>query len=234
MSQDKMLFYIISFISLLALISFLASPYFHIHGFNFQGLERLKEAELEKMLEPYYQANILLVNPDEIKNELMNLDYVQNVLIKRRLPDYLEIKIKERRPLARINNNGKYLIFTEDGYILQEGAFRDKVEVPEIRGFGYILKQNQIQYTPALAEIVQALSQVKNDTLQMINLIYLVEGRLRLELKNDVPVYINPVNDLTETFKILQSIISKMKKEDLVAEYIDLSLLKKPVIRMKR
>lgn len=232
MSQDKLLVYIIAFISLIAIISFLSSPYFQVRNISYQGLEALKKSELEEILKTYYRRNILLIDKSEVRARLLKLSYIKEVTVIKNPPDKLEIVIEERVPLAKINNNGKYLVFSEKGYILEKGSLKTRSRVPEILGTGYSLANNRVLFSPLLEEIVQALKEINRETREMIASIQADKGEINLGLYSQVPIYLGSSKDLVKKFRILQSVLTKVRKEDLKVEYIDLSIFQKPVIKL--
>lgn len=231
MEQDRFLIFIITGISLIALFSFSMSPFFHISSIEFDGLEIVRENEVNSLIDNYYGENIWLLDKTVLKNRLEQTSMIKRVQVEKVFPDKIHIIVEERVPLAKINNNGKYLLFSSSGFIIEEGAVNMRVKVPEIIGLGYSLNQNNISFTPELEKIVQALAQVDKETRELINKIVCQDKEITA-YHNNIPVYLNNYQELNKKFRILESIFDKILQEDIVVDYIDLSLLEKPVIKL--
>jgi cell division protein FtsQ len=232
MSQNKLLFLLITIISLIALISFGLSPFFQISEINFSGLELLSAEELNNLLKSYYLDNIIILDKSNIENRLLQSSYIKDVRVAKKYPNRLEIVIEERRPLAKINNNGEYLVFTADGFIL-ENATRVRGVVPEIKGMGYSLKGNRIIYTPELEQVVQALYAIDRETVARLSLIQMDESGKVKVFAGSLPIFLGVSDELREKFRILHSILNKVKEDNLPYEYIDLSIIQRPVVKLK-
>src|SRR5690554_198413 len=98
MSQNKLLAYIITFISILAIISFSLSPFFEVKSIEFEGLKIMVENEFSFIIDLYEKANILFLDYSEIEKSLLELPLVKEVEIKKDFPDKINIKIIERDP----------------------------------------------------------------------------------------------------------------------------------------
>ena len=231
MSQNRLLFYLIAFISIIALISFSLSPFFEVKNFVYNGLNVLVEEEISSIIETYNNANLLFLDHRNIEKELVKLPYIKSVEIEKKYPDSIIINIKEREPLARIKNNGQFLSFTSSGFIVESTPGNLRVLVPEIKGFGYSLDNNYINFSSILNELVQALKELNKNTRSMIGTILYKEDSITATF-NKIPIYLGSSSQLKEKFRILQSITNKIKEEDLKVEYIDLTLFKKPVIKL--
>ncbi|MFP4015658.1 MAG: cell division protein FtsQ/DivIB [Halanaerobiales bacterium] len=232
MTQNKLLALLITFISIIALISFSLSPFFDVQHFTYSGLQLISENELSSTMQEYEKANILYLDHRDLANDLMEIAYVKDVEISRRYPDTVVINIKERVPLAKINNNGKYLTFTASGFIVESGAINSRVQVPEIKGLGYSLDNSNIAFSPVLNEIVQALDKLSIEYRSKLTAIIYDDDNVTA-FYGQVPIQLSDPEKLGEKFSVLQSIIKKIIQEDLQVEYIDLSLYKRPVIKLK-
>ncbi|NLM98020.1 MAG: FtsQ-type POTRA domain-containing protein [Halanaerobiaceae bacterium] len=235
MSQDSLLAYLITFFSILALVSFAFSPFFEIKSIEIQGLNVLDEDELDSLITPYENKNILLLDSRKLDRELKaGSGYIEGVKIKKDFPDKLVIIIDEREPVAMINNNGKYISFSSSGFIVEEGLLKKRVSVPEISGLGYSLKNNRISFSKILGEIVQALEKLSMERRSGITKIsYDEEKNILTADTNAYQVYFGQPEELADKFKVLESVFRKIEEQDLNVEYVDLRILKKPVIKLK-
>lgn len=233
MSQHKLLIYLIAFISTIALISFSLSPFFEVSNFEYKGLKILKDEEISNLLQEYENSNILYIDHRDIKRNLLKQPYIESVVIKKVYPDNIIIDIKERKPIAKIINDGQFLSFTSNGFIVEIGTKISKISVPEIKGLGYSLNNNEIKFSTVLNKIVQALKVLDTDIRSRLETVIYNDNKNIVAYFNKIPVNLGVPNQLVEKFKILQSVIIKISEEKLDVEYVDLNLFKKPVIKLK-
>ncbi len=233
MSQNKLLFLLVTIVSLIALISFGLSPFFQISEINYIGLELLTAEELNNLLRAYYLDNIIILDKSNIENHLLQSSFIKNINVIKKYPNRLEIVIEERKPLAKINNNGEYLVFTVDGFILENAAWISGI-VPEIKGMGYSLKGSRIIFTPELEQVVQALHDIDRETVARLTQIQMDKPAGKVEaFAGSIPIFLGVCDELREKFRVLHSIFNKVKDEKLPYEYIDLSIIQRPVVKLK-
>ncbi len=233
--QGKRLYALIAFISIISLFSFLASPLFQVHSLDFKGLKNLTVSELREELQNYYQRNIWLIDKRELKYNLIKNNYIKEVSIRKVFPDNLLINISERIPIAKINNNGIYLIFTADGFILEKGSLKGRAKVPEVKGIGYSFAEDKLVFSLLLEKIVQALREIDSHTRSDIIEIYRENDKgIIVNLSQRFPAYLGNEDDLIKKFRVLESILEKIQKENLSVDYIDLRIIQKPVVKLKK
>lgn len=235
MSQNKLLIYLITFISIIAIYSFLSSPIFYVHSLKFNGLQYMEESDLEKEFVDYIKTNLWVIDKKILRQKLLNNNYIKEVNIKKKFPDKLIFNIVERVPLAKINNNGYFIVFSEDGLILEQGSIKTRFKVPLIKGTGYSFQGDKIIFSDELSKIVQALTAMERQTREMLWEINLKnKNDIRVDLAQRIPVYIGSGDNISKKFMVLESIIKKISAEKLKVEYIDLSIVQRPVIKLKK
>ncbi len=232
MSQDKVLIIIVAVISILAIISYLASPFFAVNSIEINKLAVLTGQEIKESLASYQGSNIWIINKDEIRGILKGFKYVKSLEVDKQLPATLKIEIKERVPLAKINNNGKFIVFDSDGYILEEGAFKTRASVPLIKGVGYSFEDERLIFPETIMQIVQALKELNSEARAMIEYVeYKDDKTLSMQLKSKVQVLMGDLTEVIEKFKILNSVLTKIAEEKMEVDYIDLRIVERPVIK---
>ncbi len=231
MSQNKLLVYLVAFISTMALISFSLSPFFHIANFEYHGLNIITKEEIINIIEPYINLNILFLDQGDLNKDLLLHPYIKSVDIIKNYPNQIRLNIKEREPIAKINNNGQYIFFTSNGFIVETGSIKSRLSVPEIKGLGYSLNNNYISFSRVLNDIVQALKELDISIRAGIVTVIYKENTISASYQN-IPIYLGLPSQLMDKFRVLQSIIIKITQEKLDVEYIDVTLYKKPVIKL--
>ena len=235
MSQNRLLLLIIIFISIIAVFSFLSSPFFSVHNFLVSGNKIMNKNELINMLNSFREHNIWMIDSDQVRKRILNNKYIKKVKVNKKYPDTIKLNIEERRPLGKINNNGHYLVFDQSGYILEEGSLKSRAEVPLITKVGYSFSGNKISFSPIFKKVVQALASIQQSKITKIKSISKEnKGEINLYLKSDINVYLGESDDLPRKVEILSAIIDRIKKQNLDVKYIDLKLVDKPVIKMNK
>ena len=80
---------------------------FKIKEITIENISLIKEKDLKKLLVPIYGKNLLFLNNDEIKKELMQNNLIDSFNIKKKYPNTLKIKIFEKKPIAILFNQKK-------------------------------------------------------------------------------------------------------------------------------
>jgi len=228
----------IIFIGLGVFFSLIYSPSLEIKDFNVKGNEVLKTDEIINNINKFKNKNILLVNIDELRKSLLAREkYIKDVIINKIYPNKLEIIITERKPIAKIVNDKKTLVFDNEGYILEQGKNDIKADVPLLKGVGYSFSKNRIVFTPSFEKLVQELEDLKFSLIKELNLIQykqLQNNKFRVELlimNNNIKVKLGDLENLAKKFKILEATILDIKKNNLKVDYINLQYPDKPVYK---
>lgn len=226
-------------IGIIALFSFLNSPYFQIRDFLVKGNKIIYKEEVMAYLKSYNGDNILFLDEAKIKKRLKEQEkYIKEVNIKKSYPDKLNISIIERTPLARIINNGIVLVFDKEGVILENNKKKIRADVPLLKGMGYSFQKNKIDFSKSLEKTIEQLKNIDNTLIKDINLIKynkrsIKEEVLELTILDNIEVYLGNMDDLNDKFEIMEATIKKIKNEDIDIEYINLKYPEKPVYRLK-
>ena len=81
-----------------------------INKINIIGLSERKNLEILNNLNNFLYQSIFIVNKDEIKKILEKHNIIQEFKIKKIYPSTLNIEIKPTKFIARVFNNGQYLV----------------------------------------------------------------------------------------------------------------------------
>ncbi len=93
---------------------FTSSPYFAVKTIEIEGLSRLKSREVLETIRLSEGMNSLAVSIDEMEQELAANPWVSELSIKRILPDFFQISVKEKEPRFWVRQNG--VLFYADIY----------------------------------------------------------------------------------------------------------------------
>ncbi len=215
-------------------ISFLFSPFFKVREFSIHSRQKIDKKALQRALLELYDYNILLINKDIIKSKLERFSFISSIEIKKTLPSEVHIIIEERSPIAWIDNEQSRIIFSADGIILDEVTDDRKIDLPELTGVAYKFDNNKLQFPDYTDVLFSALLKIDRNLLHKINkILYTDSGIYKLYLDISTGVNLGNKNNMEKKFNILSSILQKVESENRKVDYIDLKVVKHPVIKLK-
>ncbi len=125
---------IIILIAIGGTIYYLTTPTFNIASINVFGFENNSEETYISLSGIVLdETNIFQVTRGSIRKNLKENAYVEDVTIKRKLPNTLEIYVEERKPEYQIKYNDSYMYINNQGYILEINE--ERKDIIEIIGF---------------------------------------------------------------------------------------------------
>lgn len=121
------------FIVLIGVITFaFVSPLFNINKISVTGNNVLTNEKVIGMSQIEIGQNIFKINKVKIKQKIKENGYIENVSIKRRLPDEIELIVQERVPSFQIEYGGGFVLINNQGYIIE--TVSKKHTVPMLKG----------------------------------------------------------------------------------------------------
>lgn len=108
------------------------SPLFNIKEINVTGNSKLSKEEIISLSELKTDENTFKVSKKNIKNKVKANAYIENVKIRRKLPDKVEIIVVERAATYMIPFANSYIYINNQGYMLEITS--QKAEMPAIVG----------------------------------------------------------------------------------------------------
>lgn len=108
------------------------SPLFNIKEINVIGNSKLSKEEIISLSELKTDENTFKVSKKNIKNKVKANAYIENVKIRRKLPDKVEIIVVERVATYMIPFANSYIYINNQGYMLEITS--QKAEMPAIVG----------------------------------------------------------------------------------------------------
>ena len=215
----------------LTFISFLFSPFFHIREFVVHSRNEINKNDLRTYISQFYGENLLFLNEESLKNNLLNHNLISAIQIKKSFPSTVHIIIEERTAVAWLKNNGKKLIFSADGIILAEKDADTAVNIPEIEGFAYYFEDDKIIFPLLIDQLLKDFSDLNKEYLAEIRKITYKNNSFKLYLTEGGGVNLGENKNLEKKLAILNSILKNNKEEQI--DYINLEVSKHPVIKLK-
>lgn len=160
--NNKIVKFIIMLLLIIATAIFaFVSPIFNINEINVNGTEKIDVQTIISLSDLKIGDNIFKNNKIDIKNKIMENAYVDNVTIKRVLPNSIEINIKERKAKYQVQIMEGYIYIDYQGYILEKSE--QKLDLPLIVGLNTSnedlltlkrIKDNDIDNINSLSKII--------------------------------------------------------------------------------
>ena len=186
------------------------SPYFPVKQVTIQGkLLHTDSKQLQSIAQKYMRGNIFRADVNGAQTAFGRLPWISSATIRRRLPDTVEIILKEREPVAKWYDSG--LVDTEGNLFPakisdnlpvfegQEGTGKDMVR--HYREFAHILKPQG---------------------LKISKLIYTPRSAWSIELDNGIAIRLGRENEILRLQRFAGIWPSLLKKHENRLAYVDM------------
>lgn len=97
-----------------------ANSYFVVKAVNITGVRMLDQEQIRKITEPALAGNIFTRDLERTAALVEQNPWVESVSVRLKLPDIVEVAVKERLPVAAVALNGKSWLVDEKGYLIEE------------------------------------------------------------------------------------------------------------------
>ena len=93
-------------------------PKLNIKKIKVKNNEIINDDEIKKKLSFLYETNILFSDLDAIEKKIKEIDFIESFKIKKVYPNEIQITIREKKPIAIIQNKKKKKYFTSKGDLI--------------------------------------------------------------------------------------------------------------------
>jgi len=205
------------FIAIGGIIYYLTTPVFNIANIIIYGGKTISDDTYISLSGiQINETNIFKITENNIKRKLKESAYVENIKIKRKLPNVLEIYVEEREPEYQIEYNNSYIYINNQGYILEINE--EKKDIIEIIGFDTIKNEINIGQRLNMNDLIKLDNILKivnkckyNDIEDKITSIDVTDSSnyiLNLENEKKI-VYLGDISNLNERILWLKTILPK-------------------------
>ena len=98
--------------------NFSLSPNIKIDSIIIENASILDTNKIKQDLSFLYQKNLFLLNTQEIKTKISQIDLIESFEIKKIYPNDIIIRVFEKKPIAIIQNKGQKKFFTSKGEVI--------------------------------------------------------------------------------------------------------------------
>lgn len=128
---------------------------FEVRKVEVRGIERMDELPVYAIALGQHERAMPAVDLVKLRSDVMQLGWVQDARVTRRLPDTLVIDIVERKPAAVWQNKGKLALIDVHGKVLQG------IDITAMPDLPLVIGPNANQQTIALDRLMEAAPALK-------------------------------------------------------------------------
>lgn len=114
-------------------IYFMMSPLFNLAEIQVNNNEKISTDTIISLSNLTIGENIYKTSISKIKSSIKQNAYVESVEVKRKLPNKIQLSVKERKTTYNLEYGNSFVYINNQGYILE--ISQDKLEVPIIEGY---------------------------------------------------------------------------------------------------
>ena len=218
------------------------SPAFNIKNINVIGNSKISSDTIISLSGLYFEQNIFNISKTQIENSIKQNAYINNVEIKRKLPDTIEIEVEERIATYMLTLGNAYVYINNQGYILE--ITTENINEPILIGYktpekdiieGNRLNEEDLKRINDVLKIVEAMSSGEkaiNDLITQIDITDRNDYILTLE-KEKKKIHLGDVSDLSTKVLWIDKFLEKEKKSEGTL-YLNVNLnTERPYFRKK-
>lgn len=219
-TRIKKIIKIIFFITIIVgvIIFVMTTPLFNITNIKVTGNSEISEERIKSLSQISLNNNTFKYSKRNIINNIKDEPYIEDVKVKRKLPNIVEINVCERKISYVMQYAGGFIYIDKSGYILE--ISNETTNVPVIEGYS-TLKENIIPNNKLCEEDLEKLNTVgkimdtckSNGIAEQITLI-------NIENKNDYivamenegkKIYLGDASNINDKVLMLKEILNKEK-----------------------
>ena len=212
-------------VSAAVLSFFVYVPFFTLNEIRLDGAKYLTEEDILRIGNIYMGEPLFQLETDVVQSRLSKDLRVEEVSVRRRLPHTLEIKLKERRPLATIICDYGYLDLDRNGMVLDSYKTIKTMKIPMITGTSardmYIGDTIDDELVKKVLDFLQRLNE---ETLNQLSEIAIVEQDyivMYTATERAVQIRIGKLERLDEKARLTEDFLRDLATNPHPVEYVD-------------
>lgn len=205
-----------------AITLFLLSPIFGIENISIKNNEKLSQEEIISLSQIEKGTNLFKIRNAEIKNNIKENAYVDEVKVNRILPNTIEITVTERKVAYLLEYGSSYAYIDEQGYILEISSanITDKIKIrgyktteDNIKPGNRLIKEDLNKLNDVVIITDTAKNSGINAQITSINIENQNEYSLYMESEKKT-VHIGSISNLDTKMLYLQVMLEKEKDNE--------------------
>lgn len=234
-SSKRLIKAIVILFILSGLIAFLVySPLFTLKHVVVSGNRCLTQQEITMIAGVNIGEPLFKLETGEVSQRLLHDLRIESAVVKRVMPDTLEIAINERTPLATIACDYGYLDFDRQGKVIASYRNLKKMTIPMITGVKmhdlYVGDDNSDETINQILKFLDALDVESMNQISEINIAN--NDAITIYTINAVQIRLGKIERMDEKIKLTQDFLADLKNDVHGIDYVDFSYTA-PFIRLK-
>lgn len=223
---------IITVVILLIIFS-LNSEIFNIDKIDIIGNIKIDKEKILHISSINIGENIFRISTKDAKESILRLPYIKSVMVKRNLPNKINIEVVEREDKLLINNISMYYVIDDEGYILNQidtnieslpvvfGLKTDKIDIGEnlfmrleLEEFEEFIKESEN------LGILSIMGRIDIESEENIN----------IKLNNGIDIAFGGLDNIKYKLRLLDEILIYSSKNNIVINKIVMDRGEHPII----
>ena len=204
---------------------FVYVPFFTLSELKLVGAKYLTQEDILKAGNIYMGEPMFKLETDVVQNRLSKDLRIEEVSVRRHLPHTLEIKIKERRPLATVNCNYGYIDLDRNGVIIDSYKSLKTMQIPMITGVDvHDLYIGDTVDDELVRQILDFLQRLDEETLNRLSEIAIVEADyivMYSATERPVQIRLGKLERLDEKAHLTEDFLRDLETNPHPVEYVD-------------
>lgn len=215
-----------------ALYYFSQSSFFALRKIEVRGQNHLTPGEVTAQSGLSDGMNIFQVNLDQARVHLLADPWIAGAVLRRQLPNRVEIAIEERQPSALLITGQYWLVLDRNGVCIDNPTSPRLYSLPIITGLTPDTTEpgKQISASPVLPVVLAALDLSVEDFFSEVDLAN--PESLIAYTRDGIPIYLGDSQNLHSKLLTAQSLMANLNDPGSVA-YIDLRSDQAPAVKYK-
>lgn len=236
---SKIILLLILFASLAAWI--LSLPFWHVKEILISGNAIVEKQQILDKAKIPLKENIFFMNYKEISRRIKEIPQIKNAFVSGRIPNNLEIKIKERKPFCVFIIDQKYLIADDEGYIINLDIDHKPINIPHASNLPVVLglpKESIIDGKKISLQVIEAAKKSFNILSALLK-----NSRFEIEMKNpdNISIIIDDIfkikignlENIDQKLKVISTLLKNSLTKKHNIEYFDVRVIDSPAVRFR-
>lgn len=203
---------------IVAILCAMFSPLFNIKKIEVQGNEIISKNEIISLSQIQLEENTFKLNKSQIKKQIKENAYIQSVIIVRKLPSEIVIKVEERKPAYLLEYARSYIVIDKQGYMLE--IKNEKMNLPVIQGAVTSTEEFKVGNRLCTEDLEKLAEILRIVEIAQVNDIYTIITGIDIENAENIKLifesedkvaYLGDSSNMNTKILMIKSIIEKEK-----------------------
>lgn len=201
------------------------SPALALRTVSVQGNQLVSTEEVETALAPLLGTSLTRISPDQVRGLLADKAPIEGVEIAAEPPSTLVVTVREREPVAVLQNGDAFVLIDAQGRQLASVARRDEARLPLIDGGADAVN------SAVFPSIAAVLAELPEAVLSRLNSASAASAdSIQLSLAGDRKIFWGSSERSAEKARVLEAMLAMPAADPPVKEF-DVSTPDRPVTR---